>query len=176
MLHPSDPRLPSPPFRGEALTFRRMTPSDLDRVMEIAREGFVRPWSADLLRREMTNQWSTVLVATEDRREPTSIGSPSIGSEVVVGFIVYWLVHDELHVLNVATAREERRRGIARALMEEAAARGSEAGAVVATLEARRSNGAALALYRSLGYRQVGVRPNYYAEEREDAIVMTADI
>jgi ribosomal-protein-alanine N-acetyltransferase len=46
----------------------------------------------------------------------------------------------------------------------------------LATLEVRRSNEAALALYRALGYRQVGVRPRYYAEEGEDAILMTLDL
>ncbi len=94
----------------------------------------------------------------------------------MVGFIVFWLVHDEVHVLNVVTAREARRRGVGRALMEEAADAGRKRGAVLATLEVRRSNEAALALYRTLGYRQVGVRPKYYAEEGEDAIVMLLDL
>ncbi len=49
-------------------------------------------------------------------------------------------------------------------------------GAALSTLEVRRSNAAALALYGDLGYRQVGVRPNYYAEEGEDAIVMVRDL
>jgi ribosomal-protein-alanine N-acetyltransferase len=95
---------------------------------------------------------------------------------VTVGFVVYWLIHDELHVLNIATALEERRRGVARALMEEAARRARAAGAVLATLEVRRSNASALALYRDLGYRQVGIRPNYYVDEGEDAIVMVLDL
>jgi ribosomal-protein-alanine N-acetyltransferase len=86
------------------------------------------------------------------------------------------LVDPELHILNIATAVEERRRGVARALMQETAARGRKAGAVLATLEVRRSNGGAIALYRSLGYRHVGIRPNYYADEGEDAIVMVADL
>jgi ribosomal-protein-alanine N-acetyltransferase len=60
--------------------------------------------------------------------------------------------------------------------MDEASARARKAGAVLSTLEVRRSNAAALALYRDLGYRQVGVRPNYYADEGEDAIVMVMDL
>jgi ribosomal-protein-alanine N-acetyltransferase len=148
-----------------------MVLEDLDRVMQIERDGFAHPWSAELIRREMAHDWSTILVATEARRGPGGAVR-----EVLVGFVVYWLVHDELHVLNIATDRTERRRGVARALMDEAAARARQAGAVLATLEVRRSNAAALALYRQLGYRQVGIRPNYYVDEGEDAIVMVLDL
>ena len=98
------------------------------------------------------------------------------GRERVLGYIVFWLVHDEVHVLNVATALEARRRGVGRALMTEAEESGRQRGARLSTLEVRRSNLPALALYRDLGYRQVGVRPNYYAEEREDAIVMVKQL
>ena len=153
--------------RPGLLRFRRMREEDLARVAEIERDGFSHPWSDDLLRRELAHAWSTVLVATEE--------GPG-GRERLLGFVVFWLVHDEVHVLNIATAVEARRRGIGRALMEEAASQGRRRGARIATLEVRRSNAPAIALYRALGYREVGVRPNYYAEEREDAIVMNLDL
>ena len=171
MRRPPDTTRPSMPPPPPPLGFRRVALEDLERVMEIERDGFTHPWSMDLLRREMVHDWSTILVATATRRGPAGLTS-----EVIAGFIVYWLVHDELHVLNIATAVEERRRGVGRALMDEAAARARKAGAVLATLEVRRSNATALALYRDLGYRQVGVRPNYYADEGEDAIVMVMDL
>jgi len=171
MRRPPDTVRPEPPPPEPPFGFRRMRLEDLDRVMEIEKDGFTHPWSADLIRREMVHDWSTLLVATRTR-----VGPGGLPGEVLAGFIVYWLVHDELHVLNIAVAVEERRRGVARALMEEAAARGRRAGAVLATLEVRRSNVGALALYRSLGYRQVGVRPNYYVDEGEDAIVMVLDL
>jgi len=171
MRLPPDPARPAAPLSRPALSFRRMAPPDLDRVMEIERDGFAHPWSADLLRREMMHDWSTILLAVEPRR-----GRSALLGEAVVGFVVYWLVHDELHVLNLATALEERRRGIGRALMNEAAQRARAAGAVLSTLEVRRSNFAAIALYRDLGYRQVGMRLNYYVDEGEDAIVMVLDL
>jgi ribosomal-protein-alanine N-acetyltransferase len=149
-------------------SYRRMALDDLDRIMEIEKDGFAHPWSAELIRREMLHDWSTILLATELRTGPGHLPT-----EAILGFVVYWLVHDELHILNIATAVEERRRGIGRALMDEAARRGRIAGAVLATLEVRRSNVSAIALYRNLGYRQIGVRPNYYVDEGEDAIVMT---
>lgn len=148
------------------LRYRRMRPEDLTRVVEIEKDGFKHPWSRELLERELSHSWSTVLLAVVDGPR----------GEAIIGFIVFWLVHDEVHVLNIATAVEERRRGVGRALMREAAEAGRRRGATLATLEVRRSNAAAIALYRSLGYRQAGIRPNYYAEEKEDAIVMLLDL
>ncbi|HSB19236.1 MAG TPA: ribosomal protein S18-alanine N-acetyltransferase [Anaeromyxobacteraceae bacterium] len=138
-----------------------MRPADLDRVMAINTASFQHPWSADLIRRELFHEWSTILLAVDEG-----------AAGEVLGFIVFWVVHDEVHVLNVAVAEEHRRRGVARALMAEAALRGRARGARLVTLEVRRSNAPALALYRALGYRDVAVRPRYYAEEDEDAIVM----
>ena len=149
------------------LEFRRMRPEDLDRVEDIERAGFRHPWSRDLLARELEHAWSHVLLAVQ--REEVS-------AERVLGYVVFWLVHDEVHILNIATALEARRGGVGRALMVEAHVAGKGRGATVATLEVRRSNLPALELYRSLGYRQVGIRPNYYQEEGEDAIVMLLDL
>jgi ribosomal-protein-alanine N-acetyltransferase len=148
------------------LCFRRMRPDDVDRVVEIERDGFRHPWSRDLLERELSHAWSTILLATAE----------DAAFEVILGFIVFWLVHDELHILNIATALEARRGGVGRALMIEAHEAGRQRGARIATLEVRRSNTPAIELYLSLGYRQVGVRPNYYADEGEDAIVMDLDL
>lgn len=148
--------------RAPEMRFRPMVPADLDRVMVINRQSFRNPWSADLMRREAIHPWSTVLLAVED--------GPA--AERVLGFIVFWTVHDEVHVLNVAVAEEERRRGVAWALMEQAAERGRAKGGRLVTLEVRSTNVGAITLYRRLGYRDVGLRRNYYAEEGEDAIVM----
>lgn len=160
MRRPVDPD-PAP----EGLRFRRMVPADLDRVVEIEKDGFKHPWSRQLLERELSHAWSTVLLAVDEAED-----------ERILGFIVSWLVHDEVHVLNIATALEARRRGVGRALMREAQEGGRRRGARLATLEVRRSNAPAIALYVALGYRQVGIRPNYYAEEHEDAIVMTLEL
>jgi [ribosomal protein S18]-alanine N-acetyltransferase len=160
-------RQPVDPAPPGALRFRRVQPDDLDRVVEIEKDGFRHPWSRALLERELGHAWSTILLATED---------DGADGERILGFIVFWLVHDEVHVLNIATALEARRRGIGRALMEAAAAAGRARGATLATLEVRRSNTAAITLYRALGYRQVGIRPNYYTDEGEDAIVMVVEL
>jgi ribosomal-protein-alanine N-acetyltransferase len=157
----------SPPLSEIPFRFRRMEDADVPRVVEIEKDGFRHPWSEDLLRRELGHAWSTILLAVEPGKD---------GKERIVGFVVFWLVHDEIHILNIATAQEDRRRGAGRALMNVTAEHGRRRGARLATLEVRRSNHPAIALYRSLGYRQIGIRPNYYADEGEDAIVMVVEL
>jgi [ribosomal protein S18]-alanine N-acetyltransferase len=150
--------------RPSDLVLRRAGREDVDRVLEIEREGFLHPWSRELVERELDHSWSRLLLAEEGP------------GGAVVGYIVFWIVHDEVHVLNVATSLAARRRGVGRALMAASEEEGRRLGARVSTLEVRRSNAAAIALYLAIGYRQIGVRPNYYAEEREDAIVMVKSI
>jgi ribosomal-protein-alanine N-acetyltransferase len=144
-----------------------MTAEDMPAVMEIERIAFTNPWSPELLRRELTHDWSTILLAEEPLPD---------GSSRLLGFAIFWVVHDELHILNVATDPRHRRRGVARTVMQAALNRARERRCSMATLEVRRSNQAALELYRSLGFRPVGVRPNYYVDEGEDAIVMVMDL
>jgi ribosomal-protein-alanine N-acetyltransferase len=148
------------------LRFRRVGEADLPRLMEIERDAFLHPWSEQQLRSELSNAWSVMLAAEGGEG----------GAGRMAGYVIVWVVHDELHVLNVATAPEARRRGVGRALMEEAHALGRSRGCRLVTLEVRRSNAAAIALYQALGYRQVGMRPRYYAEENEDALLMSLDL
>lgn len=149
------------------LGFRPVVAADLPRIMEIEAAGFLHPWSEGLLRAELANPCSSLLAA---------VAPDPHGRERILGYVISWLVHDEVHILNVGTAPEARRRGVGRALMEAAVASGRRRGARLAMLEVRRSNAPAIALYQALGYRQVGVRPRYYAEEGEDAIVMTLEL
>lgn len=141
---------------------RVVTAEDLPVVQEIERQAFAHPWSAELLRRELTHEWSTILLAEEDG--------------CILGFLIFWVVHDEVHILNVATRPEQRNRGIATAILAEALERGRKRNCTLATLEVRRSNAPALHIYERFGFRPVGVRPNYYVDEGEDAIVMVLDL
>jgi [ribosomal protein S18]-alanine N-acetyltransferase len=156
-----------PAIAPHPFAIRKMVPADLDEVMRVEKVAFAHPWSTELFRRELDHEWSTVLLAEEP--------GPG-GKAVLLGFVIFWLVHDEVHILNVATDPAYRRRGSARALLHECLGRGQAHGAVLATLEVRKGNEAALALYQSLGFRPVGVRPNYYVDEGEDAIVMIRDL
>jgi len=140
--------------------------ADLPLVMALQKEAFTNPWSEEMVRKELGHEWSTVQLAEV---------LTSTGWEVC-GFAVYWLVHDELHVLNVATAAGHRRRGLGRTMLESALAYGRNQRCRLATLEVRRANTAAIGLYESLGFRAVGIRPNYYTDDHEDAVVMIKDL
>ncbi len=148
--------LPEPEF-----VIRRMTADDLEKVMAIEQVAFSNPWSYEMVKKELSHDWSTVLLAEK-------------GGEVL-GFAIFWLVADELHVLNVATAHAHRRQGIARAVMEAALEVGAAHKCRIATLEVRRGNQAAHALYQGLGFKPVGMRPAYYSDDREDAVLMVKD-
>jgi [ribosomal protein S18]-alanine N-acetyltransferase len=158
-------RLDAPPIPQFQL--RKMELGDLPAVMDIERAAFKSPWSAELLKRELSHEWSTILVAEQ---------SDPLRGEQLLGLVIFWLVHDEIHILNVATSVAHRRRGVGRTLIAAALERGRQHRCALATLEVRRSNLAALKLYEGFGFRSVGVRPNYYVDEGEDAIVMVLDL
>jgi ribosomal-protein-alanine N-acetyltransferase len=110
------------------------------------------------LRDELARPWSRIWVAREE-------------DDTVVAFVVSWHVVDELHVLNVKTREDRRRRGIARALMGAVVAYARDERMRHVLLEVRRSNRAAIALYRSAGFFAMGVRARYYPDD-EDAVEM----
>ncbi len=114
----------------------------------------------DELRAELLRPWARLWVAREE-------SAPS----GVVAFLGTWHVADEIHVLNLVTRPDRRRRGIARALLHEAIAYARRVSAVRILLEVRRSNAPAIGLYRSLGFFVFGVRTRYYRDD-EDALEM----
>ncbi|ADL08621.1 ribosomal protein S18-alanine N-acetyltransferase [Thermosediminibacter oceani] len=147
----------------EKVTIELMKLEDLDRVIEIEKLSFTNPWSRNAFAAELTdNHFSTYIVAKFN------------GS--VVGYAGMWLVVDEAHVTNVAVLPEYRGRGIGELLMRSLMdiARGS--GARRMTLEVRKSNYVAQNLYSKLGFEPMGIRPGYYSDNREDAVIMWADL
>jgi ribosomal-protein-alanine N-acetyltransferase len=143
-----------------------MAPNDLAAVMAIEKEAFSNPWSPEMVTKELNQEWSTVLLLEE---------STPWGWELRA-FAIFWIVTDELHVLNVATHVASRRQGYGRRLMFEVLELGRSRHCRIATLEVRRSNAPAIALYQQLGFRIVGMRPSYYSDNREDAAVMIVDL
>jgi ribosomal-protein-alanine N-acetyltransferase len=150
-----------PPIR-----FRPAREADLPRLVEIERAAHLHPWSEAQLARELTHAYATVLCAEP---APAVDGGPA---GPIAGFLVSWLIHDELHVLDVVTAPEARRTGVGRALMVEALGDGRRRGGARALLEVRRSNAPAIGLYRSLGFVLDSVRRGYY-QDGEDAVLMS---
>ncbi len=139
--------------------------ADLDEVMEIERLSFRAPWSRQVFVEELDRDWAHVdVLRSRDPRSP------------VQAFVNYWLVRDEVHVLNVATHPTARRQGHAARLIEHVIAFAHRERCRYVTLEVRRSNQPAIRLYRKYGFRPVGIRPNYYVEDNEDAIVMLLEL
>jgi ribosomal-protein-alanine N-acetyltransferase len=132
-----------------------MREADIGAVASI--EGATRMDPAQL-RDELARSWSRSWVA----REPDG---------AVVGFVLAWHVTDELHLLNVATRPDRRRRGVARALLVELLCYARAARVAHVLLEVRRSNAIAMTLYRSLGFFAMGLRARYYPDD-EDAVEM----
>ena len=166
-----------PGARAASFLIRRMTREDLPAVMELEKASFTNPWSLELLQRELSHDWSVIFLLEEATQQAAPPDAREEG-RVLLGISIFWIVHDEVHVLNVATTPAHRRRGVGRALMDATLAEGRARKCSLATLEVRKSNEGAIALYKSFGFRPVGVRPNYYVDEGqapEDAIVMVLD-
>lgn len=144
------------------ITVTRVTPDAVDAVAEIATlqsQTFTNPWSADSLRWEIANtDVARLYVMRVD--------------EELVGFCACWVILDELHINSLAIADAWRRKGLASRMLREVCRDARESGATQATLEVRRSNTAALALYQRLGFACEGVRQDYYQSPREDALVL----
>ena len=96
-----------------------------------------------------------------------------VSPEYVAGFAGMWFVVDEAHIVTLGARERTRRTGVADLLLLGVAETAVKRGSRDVTLEVRRSNTAALALYRKHGFREMGVRKRYYSDNGEDAIIMT---
>ncbi len=139
-------------------------PADLDGVMEIERLSFRAPWSPQVFVEELSRTWARVDVLRD------------VAGGDIVAFCNYWLVADELHLLNVATHPQQRRQGHASRLLAHLIEFGRRAACRLVTLEVRRSNEAAQRIYRRFAFKAVGVRPSYYVDDQEDAVVMLLEL
>jgi ribosomal-protein-alanine N-acetyltransferase len=155
--------------RRESLSFQHfvleaMRESDLDEVMEIEHRSFRSPWSRPVFLEELARPWAflDVLRAVDDGR--------------VQAFCNYWRVADEVHLLKVATHPDARGLGLGARLLGHIVSFGRQHGCRLITLEVRRSNDTAQRLYRRFGFKSVGIRPNYYNDDNEDAVVMILDL
>jgi len=146
-----------------------LDPADLDEVVEVERLASRSPWDREGFVEELARKWAYLEVL----RPRTSVGQ---GQGRALAFINYWLVRDEVHILNLATHPDARRAGHAARLLEHVIAFGHKHRCRYLTLEVRRSNAPAVRLYRKYGFRPVGIRPNYYSEGREDAVVMLLEL
>ncbi len=135
---------------------------DLPRVEAVERAGFSDPWPTELFEQEMSNELARGLVAEQ---------AQSSGVSLVVGFALWWVVCDEIHLLVLAVHPDARRHGVARALMAQLEEQAVVESAREILLEVRPSNLVAREFYRSLGFAEVGRRRRYYGDA-EDALLL----
>lgn len=139
-----------------------MTLDDLPQVMAIEEVSFPTPWTAGLFIEEMGYPFCCDLVAYT--------------GDALVGYISFAVILDEIHLRNIAVHPRRRRSGIATALMRVLMETGIRKRTKRVTMEARPSNAAALALYKKFGFVVEGIRPDYYGDTGEDALILWADI
>jgi ribosomal-protein-alanine N-acetyltransferase len=150
------------PRAMDDIEIRQMAPADLDAVCAIEQETFSSPWSRKSFESDCMGEGTSSWVAVRGSR--------------LEGYLVAWIVCDEIHIGNIAVAADVRRRGTGRRLLARSLAHASELGVTLATLEARESNEPAIRLYESFAFRPVAIRKRYYSDSGEDAIVMIADL
>jgi [ribosomal protein S18]-alanine N-acetyltransferase len=141
------------------------SPADIDAILGIEEASFTNPWTKAMYLAELENKGISYCYLAK-------AGSPG---GAIVGFCSFWRVLDELHINNLAVAPANRRAGVGSALLTHALQKGATLGADRATLEVRRSNQDARALYERFGFSVAGVRRAYYTNPVEDALVLWRD-
>lgn len=94
----------------------------------------------------------------------------------IAAYLCAWMAADELSIGTIGVSPDWRRHGLARILVKSAHDWALARGGTLAHLEVRVGNTAAIGLYEGLGYRRVGVRRGYYADNGEDALLLLADL
>lgn len=139
-----------------------MTEAHLDEVIQIERKVFPSPWSREAFRRELGDRYfSTYLVAE--------------ASQKVFGYTGFFRLYNEGHITNLAVQPKFQRRKIGTLLMLELIKIALSEGVKKLTLEVRRSNLAARAFYQKFGFREMGVKKNYYSDTKDDALILGAE-
>ncbi len=148
---------------GGGLDLRPMREFDLDAVMDIELRAYPFPWTRGIFRDCLAAGYPAWVVLEDGR---------------IIGYGLLSIAAEEAHVLNVCIAPERQSRGYGRQLLRALVRHAREADACRVFLEVRPSNPAAIALYESEGFNEIGRRPRYYPARsgREDAIVMAMEL
>ncbi|RQD71025.1 MAG: ribosomal-protein-alanine N-acetyltransferase [Tindallia sp. MSAO_Bac2] len=145
-------------MKNEEAVIRPMKVEDIPGIIDIEVQCFPTPWTHHAFRMELRNKLAVYQVADINKK--------------IAAYGGMWLIMDEAHITNVAVHPKFQGQGLGRkimeALMEEARQRHMQR----MTLEVRKSNETALGLYKSMDFLVSGIRPGYYHDNGEDAIIM----
>ncbi|MGO9568402.1 MAG: ribosomal protein S18-alanine N-acetyltransferase [Desulfomonilaceae bacterium] len=136
----------------------QMQLADLEDVLAIEKTSFASPWSRDMFYEEMENRHARVVVFRLEGK--------------IIGYICFWVVLDEAHLLNIAVHPEQRGRGYGKAIMAYLESVCRQEGLNRLLLEVGRRNAAARSLYKKFGFSSIGFRKQYYSATKDDALVM----
>ena len=141
------------------LFISRMEREHIPEIVELEKLCFSTPWTYENLEEELDNKTAYFFVALED--------------EKLIGYIGVSVVADSCFINNIAVYPEYRRKGVGRALIKMAMLTADAMGTEFISLEVRESNYPAIALYRSMGFEEMGMRRDFYRRPRENALIMT---
>lgn len=144
------------------MIIRQMKLEDVPAIAELEKVCFSDPWSEKSIASEIDNRLSYWLVA-EDHGE-------------IAGYVGSQSVLDSADMMNLAVKPEYRRQGIGEMLIHELIDQLRIKGIIALLLEVRVSNTPAIVLYEKIGFRQVGRRPHYYHDPREDALILRKEL
>lgn len=140
------------------ITFRSMAAADISAIVKMEAEAFYDAWSATMLLNEINNELTTYLVMELEGK--------------AIGYCGFWLVAGEAQITRVAVTEEQRGQGFGTRLTAALINKAWELGAEAITLEVRESNLAAQRAYLTCGFASEGIRPNYYEDNHENAVIM----
>ncbi|MBU0493296.1 MAG: ribosomal protein S18-alanine N-acetyltransferase [Chloroflexi bacterium] len=137
-----------------------MTPDDLDQVAALEQTCFTAPWPRLAFLQDLANSYARYVVLRNAH------------SPAILGYAGLWLIIDEAHITTIAVHPDHRRRGLGELLLLHLFDLATAFDMRYLTLEVRAGNQSAQGLYHKYGFQAVGVRPKYYTDTNEDAVIM----
>ena len=176
-----------------------MRKEDISQVTDIDHEAFASWWPLTNYEHELENHMAHYIVAYDDAEKYVEAPpdgniariaskvkeifnhaggneAPALPQDKIVGFAGFWIMAGEAHIISIAARASYRGRGVGELILASLIDLARTLGADIVTLEARVSNFVAQNLYLKYGFKKVGVRPGYYTDNREDAVIMTTDV
>jgi ribosomal-protein-alanine N-acetyltransferase len=154
--------------RAGRIKIEAMDVAHIREILEIERTLFPTPWTQGMFEQELLAGLST--------DGPGSYAVVALEAGRVAGYIIAWFVEEGVHLMNIAVRKDSQRRGVGKRLMRHLITAARAARKTIVILEVRVSNMGAQAFYEGFGFQKFGVRRGYYADNREDAILMALDL
>ena len=140
------------------LKIRKLQANDLDQIMAIEADSFAKPWKKRVFLKELNNEYAYYIVGIYQGK--------------IVSYLGAWLLKNRCHITNLATAKSYRRLAFATKLLDYLFDKLTKLEINIITLEVRKSNQKAQALYKKHDFIKLGIKKNYYSNNNEDAVLM----